>query len=196
MNSSARLLGVVAVLLLSGSARGGFMFTIEQVGNDVVTTGAGAIDLAGLSLISATGTGRGAIVSNSATVITGPPVLTPIDFYKNATGPASFGIGGQGAATTGMGDIMGVVGGGGQVIVPHLYTSGTNLSSSDTFDNTTIAGLHLTPGSYTYTSGSGGPSHTITVDIIAVPEPSSIVILLGFAGAGLIGMIRRRRRTV
>ncbi len=39
-----------------------------------------------------------------------------------------------------------------------------------------------------------GPIDVQVRSDISVPEPSSVVLLLGFAGAGLIGLIRRRRR--
>jgi MYXO-CTERM domain-containing protein len=60
--------------------------------------------------------------------------------------------------------------------------------------NTTIAGLGLTPGTYTYTWGTGGTANSLTINISGVPEPASLT--MAATAAALIGglAIRRRRR--
>jgi hypothetical protein len=92
------------------------------------------------------------------------------------------------------------------------FNNVTLLSSSD--GNQTPAQTLLSPGTYvqslTFTRGvtydldaesivrlfnaNDNTNYTATVTVSPVPEPSSIVILLGFAGVGLIGMIRHCRR--
>jgi hypothetical protein len=81
--------------------------------------------------------------------------------------------------------------------VPSGYTSGSSLSDSDTFDSTTISALGLTPGTYTYTWGSGGNADSLTVDIQgAAPEPGTVCLLsVGVLALALNG-VRMRKRTL
>jgi hypothetical protein len=192
------------LLLLSGAAlvppyaRADIKFTIEQVGNDVVTTGAGAIDLTGLKFLL-NETEEAGLSGGFATVATGPaasaPIRTSTDEYTGVTGPTSFGIGlVQRIPTTGQGDYVGVSGAGGTLFLPQGYTSNTHIMSTDTYSNKTISGLGLATGIYTYTWGTGGLDHTLTVQIGAVPEPSTaIVVTFGAVALGAYGWSRNRQ---
>ena len=76
--------------------------------------------------------------------------------------------------------------------VPANYISGDMLSASNTYGDSTLSGLGLTPGIYVYTWGLGGDADSLTVQIGAVPEPSTwAMMILGFAGVGFI--VYRRR---
>jgi hypothetical protein len=98
------------------------------------------------------------------------------DFYYGATGPASFGSGGASFASSASGDAFGVTSSiGTAIIVPAGYASGTALSGSVTYVGQTFASLGLTPGTYTYTWGSGPTADSLAVKIgaAAVPEPGT-----------------------
>jgi hypothetical protein len=74
--------------------------------------------------------------------------------------------------------------------------SGDSIHNTATWDNTTIRGLGLTPGTYIWTWGSGTTADFVEVDIpspTAVPEPSSLTLLAPGA-LGLLGYGIRRRR--
>lgn len=79
------------------------------------------------------------------------------------------------------------------LVVPHDYSSGTLLSDTTTFLDASFASLGLTPGTYVYGWGSGADADTFTIDIGAVPEPSTwALLLLGFGGLGFAGYKRAR----
>jgi hypothetical protein len=79
--------------------------------------------------------------------------------YTGITGPTNFGGGGSTRASSGSGDIVSVSGAARLVDVPAFYLSGTALSDSMTFDSATFASLGATPGTYTWTWGSGVNAH-------------------------------------
>src|SRR5262249_56783244 len=101
--------------------------------------------------------------------------------YGGFTGPVSFGTNIGNIASTGSGDTVGLLAApmppGATVSfidVPLNYVSGAPLSDIATFNNTTISGLFLTPGTYIWTWGTGAHQGTFTLDIIgpsAVPGP-------------------------
>jgi hypothetical protein len=90
------------------------------------------------------------------------------------------------------------LGGDGQVDLGRLgvdHTSGSPLSGTATFDDTTIAALGLTPGTYSVTWRNGTPhadSLTVNIGMSSVPEPSTLA-LAGIAEVAGLGMARRRR---
>jgi len=62
------------------------------------------------------------------------------------------------------------------------------LSGSSTYSGQTLASLGLTAGTYSWTIGA----NTIELDVTAVPESSSF-LMLGIVSAG-VAAIRRRKR--
>ena len=75
--------------------------------------------------------------------------------------------------------------------VPSGYVSGVTLSNTTTWDNTTISGMGLTPGTYSWTWGSGATADSYVMQI-PTPEPATLT-LLGTALLGL-GVVYLRRR--
>jgi hypothetical protein len=193
---------VAAALLIAtfgGQAGAALIIDVSQVGGNVVATGSGTIDLTGLInygpnsiFYSNAGT-----IPDIALIYVGPSGT--LDAYGGASGPTSFGtLFYEPAPSSGTGDIFGVQGNGqssgSYIDVPAGYVSGSPLSGSMTYDNTTIASLGLTPGTYTYTWGSGPDADSLTVNIASVPEPSSLIMAGAAALAGLGLWIRRRGR--
>ena len=174
----------------------GAVIDITQVGANVVVTGSGVIDLSGLTFLG-TGPlpGFGIIWPDAAEILVG---TGNVDLYTGATGPTSMGTGAETLADTGSGGQFGVgdLTGTTIIFVPAGY-DGTTLSSSSTFDNTTLAKLGFSPGTYTYT---WAPSPTaedgsLTINVTGgVPEPSTWAMMLaGFAALGYAGYRRSRR---
>jgi hypothetical protein len=192
-----------AALLLGGGlaapAQAGYTVTLAQVGSDVVATGVGSIDLAGLTLVSE-GSAVVGMVPDIAEIVTGPTSLPSDDTYAGFTGPTSFGSGGFTVASSGSGDLVFLLGTPGLVgepilSVPAGYVSGNPLSDTATYDNATFASLGATPGTYMWTWGTGADADSFTLQIepAAVPEPSTIALLALPLGLVIWRTARRTR---
>jgi hypothetical protein len=182
--------------VLNGPANAAVVIDIFQDGGDVVATGAGTLDLTGLTFLeSAPVGGMGVVVPVDGVAIVGPDVIA--DVYDGANGPASFGPGFATFGSDYTGLAFGVAGslfGLPVVVVPHDYVSGAPLLGSSTFAGETIASLGLTPGTYVYTwHGAPGIADSLTLNIGPVPEPATCaMIAMGFAGLGLASYRRSR----
>jgi hypothetical protein len=168
------------------SASAPMTVTIYESGSDVVMSASGTVDLTGLTLVETNfgPIGGGGLGINTATFICGNNG-TYVTTYSGFTSvPSNLGSGSYSPpADSASGNYFGVIMNGQPpyfLVVPTGYTSGTNISSTLTFNNTTLSTLGLTNGTYTYTwsGGSidvvvGGPAPTPT------PTPST-----GAVGAG------------
>jgi hypothetical protein len=205
--SRAIAICAAATALLSAPAYADvFTATFAQVGSNVVVTGSGSIDLSGLVLVETSSIANaesptppaltlGAIAKYSGSI----PVSASSDYYSATfSGPENFGQGSGSFATSGTGNEVGFVnypqGGESYFIVPADYHSGDPLSDSLTFANTTLGGLGLAPGSYTYTFGTND-SFVIDIpgQVAAVPEPATwAMMILGFFGVGFMAYRRKQ----
>lgn len=164
---------------------------IDQVGPDVVATGTGSLpDLAGVSyftlsaespMINPSGPNIRLGAATNAGLYTG-------DF--SISGPLGPNL--TTFANSGTGQLFGFTGS--FLALPVGYVAGTQLNSTATWTNKTLASLGLTAGtSATITWNSGTRSMSISV----VPEPSTIVTGLLSASAAALAIRRRsRNRTV
>ena len=91
----------------------------------------------------------------SETIVTGTTDSANVTFFSGFSGPTSFGSGNGDIASSGSGDLVGIVGLFGQLSVPDGYVSGAALLSSATWNNATFASLGVTPGTYVWTWGTG-----------------------------------------
>jgi len=81
-----------------------------------------------------------------------------------------------------------------QIWVPDGYVSGTSFSGSLTIPSQTFASLDLNTGSYVWAWNwaASGNSDSLTLNVGAVPEPSTYATFLGLVG--LVVALRRRKR--
>ena len=143
---------------------GDFNVTISQVGPDVVWSGSGSFNLTALTSAGPGGT-VGGYDSGQAVWAIGPGA--PVDTYSGTiTYPLTFGTSSVGV-TSNTGSTFGILpGGSGRLLyVPSGYVSNTNISGTSTYANTTIAAAGLTPGTYTWSWGSGANASTLVMTI-------------------------------
>ncbi len=181
---------------VSNGAKASFIIDIVQSGSNVVATGSGSINLAGLSLqASNIGGGEGLMVADSSgygQIWLGPTSYN-VDLYTGLNHGPTFGSGGQSPASSGSGTGVVFNSAEGLFEVATGYSSGTEFSDTSTWNGQTFTDLGITPGTYTYTWGSGGDADFMTLNIgDQTPEPGSLY-LLGLGGAGLLLYCWRKR---
>ena len=145
-------------------ATGDFNVTISQVGNDVVWSGSGSFNLTALTSAGANGTSAG-YESDQAIWAIGPGA--PVDTYIGTiTYPLTFGTNAV-PVTSASGSTFGILPGGSgrSLYVPSGYVSNTTISGTATYINTTIASAGLTPGTYTWSWGSGANASSLVMVI-------------------------------
>lgn len=179
----------VAVALSPGAARGSIIVNFQQVGGNVVITGAGTANTAGLSFLFS---------SNSQTVIDASSgqlqigtAGVPLWAYITISGPANFGTNTSfSVATSGSGDFFGLTSFNHRLFLPSGYISNTPLAATSTYAGQTFASLGLTLGTYVYSWGAGANADTLTINIPGVPAPG----VGGVAAASVLMLAARRRR--
>ena len=172
------------------TAQAAYTATLSQIGPNVFATGSGSLDITNLVLVSS-GAGTFALVQgSSANLIFAGGLL---DAYRGISGPANFGSGLQFNASSATGNLAGVGGISGDLFVPVGYTSGTSLgTSTNTWNNTTVSALGLTPGTYVWNWGTGIHADSFTLQI--VPEPGTTMLLM--LGGVALAVWRRNRKQV
>jgi hypothetical protein len=160
----------------SGSAGAtGFTVTIVESGANVVMSASGSLNINDLTLTSsATGPlGGNGIGPNTATWIIGSTGQYFDEYTGFASTPSNFGSGGGAGPSSTTGDVIGVIFNGGPpytLIVPAGYTTGTQITSTQTFGSQSFSSMGLVEGTYTYTWGTG-------------PNADSINVVVGGTGA-------------
>ena len=185
---------VILIGLSAPSAWAAYVVDLTRVGANFVATGSGTIDLTDLHL--ATSFGQQAQISPVDGLILTGPATAQTDLYRgNINGPTSFGSEAGVSATSGSGDLVGVMGDSILLFVPHGYVSGATLSDTAIYSMGPSCDTQcVTPGVYKWSWGTGAHADSFTLDasgLSAVPELSTWVMMLaGFAGLGLAAWIK------
>jgi hypothetical protein len=147
---------------------GDFNVTVSQQGPDVIWSGSGSFNLTALIPDGTEVIGAGFLAPQAIWVIGSTTPIT-LDVYTGVTTfEASFGtVGGTIGTPSGSGDTFGIIPNGTNrnLLVPTGYTSGSFISGSTTYAGATIAGMNLTPGTYTWSWGSGGNASSLVMTI-------------------------------
>ncbi|BEU95062.1 IPTL-CTERM sorting domain-containing protein [Acidovorax sp. DW039] len=162
----------VTLAIFGIQAHAVYSITAAQVGSNVVINGSGSIDTTGMTLIPTSsavpcnGSGTGTLGDNSLCL--GPlgprirveTILTPQ--FHQLTG----GVHTDSDSATGDPLIINDE----RIYLPLGFISGVSFSNTTTFNNKTIAGLGLTPGSQTFTLTSGD---TIVFTVVTPPATAT-----------------------
>ncbi|MBC2601612.1 PEP-CTERM sorting domain-containing protein [Puniceicoccus vermicola] len=182
---------LVALLFAPLWSWGAIVITIQNDGSDVLATGSGSANTAGLSgfanAIAAPG-----IDSSLARVFIGSSFASIDRYDLPVGGPTAIGSVGPAYPNSGGGQVFGVLGGSNYLILPSGYSSGDSLSGFSRFTNTSINDLGLSSGNYTWNWGSGANADSLTISV--VPEPSAYAALAGLLTLGIAVCRRRVRR--
>ena len=188
------LTAVAVTSLFSVQPAQAYTVTLEQIGANVVGTGSGALNFIDLNFNSFLHT-NAQINPSGGTILTGlqDQVFSEDIYTGSITGPTSFGSGGLTNASSGSGFLVGINGALDQVFIPGGITTNQPLPGSAIWNNATFASLGLTPGTYTWTWGTGLPNQNYTLIIggAGVPDGGSTVSLLGCALLGLAALRRK-----
>jgi hypothetical protein len=176
-----------ALLIIGTATQAGAALIIDvfQSGNNVVATATGSLDFTGLR----PGTSGASVLTNPSLGILLVGVGAPSNLYI-VSGPISLGPGGLSLASSSSGILVGVsvpiTGQPPRVWTDRSYVSGLPINSTAQWNNQTIASLGLTPGQYVYT----WPADSLTINVQAIPEPSSI----GLMALGSLAILYRLRK--
>jgi PEP-CTERM motif len=182
------------LLSLGSPTHAGFVVNVTESGGNVVATGSGTLDTADLSIYFY----GGGPLSSYINPVAGQLYVGggTYDDYYGISGPSSFGQGGFHPASSDTGDSVGEIAGY-YLVVPQGYVSGSMLNDTATWSGQTFSSLGLTPGTYSWTWGTGAnaDSFTMNIGVSSVPEPGSLM-MLGTGSLAILGFARRRRRAL
>ena len=173
MNKTLKTLLALAGLIAACASpvRGVVIVNANEVGGNVLFAGGGTFNLAGLSILAGYNYSTQAYISSAfiptATFGANPATAILVDTYAGFP-EMPFGSGLDRVADLGSGDRFGV--NANQLLVPAGYLSGSLLSATNTYSGMTFDSLGVTPGSYTWTWGSGMDADSFTLNIVATPS--------------------------
>jgi len=181
-----------------GTANAALVIAFEEVGGNVVATGSGSALLADLTYLTTYDNDTAGVTPSLAAAVVGSPDEEIAILWTGIAGPSSFGSGTFTAPTSGGGDKFGLWGqvGGNPIALLHLpngYSSGDPLSSSSTYAGASFASLGLTPGTYTWASGTGPTADSLRINIGPVPEPGAWAMASGVLCLAAVAARRSRR---
>jgi hypothetical protein len=144
--------------------------TLLEVGGDVVLSGSGTMNTTSLGLTQVFFRSSGVVpqASQFGCGLAGPGPFNCVIFTGGTiTSPSNFGTSGQTIGNSGTGNFFGIGFGNSsnRLFVPTGYVSGSFVSGTTTFNSTTLATLGATPGTYTWSWGSGPTASSIILQV-------------------------------
>ncbi len=156
---------VAGLLLAVSPAHASFNILLTESGGNVVATGSGSINTAGLTK-DGSGNSSVSIVPSWGAITVGSGSA---DLYRGANGPSSFGTANGHTVDSASGDAVFTTFG--VVYIKTGYVSGAPLSGSATWNNITLAGLGVSVGTYTWSFGTGANADSIVLQVVAGSTP-------------------------
>jgi hypothetical protein len=215
-STSWRAVAGTAVLFVGGigpvnaGVNASAVLTFAQSGSNVLATVTGNVLTSALTSFStSTASNNGTVFSNNAYIgATGSTknLFLGLTYDTTSTPMSSFATAFS-TPTSASGDAFGLQLGPGWLLhLPTAYTSGSNLSGTATFSGQTLSSMTLGVGTYRWTYGTSN-EHEVKIVVSAggttgggttggggaVPEPGEWAAM-GVLGAGLTGLVLRKRR--
>lgn len=178
--------------LAGGPLSAALIFTMGEVGSDVVLTASGSANTSTLGYGYPVGLNLPSINTAQASFLVGPADGASLIFFGDAfaSAPERFGaLNMQIVATEGSGTMAGIINNQ-ALMLPYGYESGATVAGSALFANQSFESLGVTPGSYVWTWGSGDNMDSLTLHIGMVPEPGAYAVL---TSAGVLAFVLARR---
>lgn len=193
MNTKFLMVGAAMLTMLPVAAEAAIVVNYEQVGANVVATTTGTFDITGLKEFNKAphliGTNGIDYLASGGTA-KAPIISIYTGFVSN---PTEIGSGTKFIlASSSNGDPFGFNTVSQLIALSSSFVSGGSVEGTATFNDTTLAALGLTTGTYNFKTSAD----TVTINIGnvggAVPEPATwAMMLLGFGATG--AMMRRRK---
>ncbi len=164
---------ILLCLIIAHTCNGDLVITVSETGGNVEFNATGSLNLTDLSLV-----GGGTILRPFVEPIKGEFTLDTAGADSNDTyngvfsTPGAFGTGGLSLGTSGTGGPLGFVSG--RLFVPDGFTGGS-ISATSIFSGQSFSTLGISPGTYTWSWGSGMNADSMMMNV--VPEPSAFLFL-------------------
>jgi hypothetical protein len=190
---ASKTAAAVALLGAASAAQAVVTFTVAQVGANVVVSASGSLITSGFGSTALTNFLAGSTPSSGILTV-GAPGNAYLSYGYAFSGATSFGSFIPTAASSGTGSDFGFNRTSGTLYVPAGYVSGSAVSGTATYDNTTLAAMGFTGGTYNvaYAFPFTGDSIVVNVPAVPVPEPGTYALML--AGLGVMGFMAGQRR--
>jgi hypothetical protein len=186
---------LICLFVLHGTtAHAALTINVNESGGDVVASASGMLNVDALSAGFAAAVFDGYVVGLngiSVIVVGEPPASGFWDVYSLGSETLAFMVDGSPFAESDLsaGTQVGINSGAGgtSLYIPQGYQSGTPVTSSSTWQSTTVAALGLVPGTYVFNWGADGTADSLTIQITAGPQATYTVggNVSGLSGAGL-----------
>lgn len=196
------LLGLGVVFWPAIAAHSAIVLTVKQDGNDVVVIGSGSAKTSGLFTSTPIPNYTNVLWFNQ--IYAGPNALenipppVAVNLWGAITGPSSISNDPliiPTNPTSGFGDLFGVVADNGSgeslLVLPLNYMSGDSLNGTSRFSDSTLAGLGLSPGVFSWSWGTNPNADSFELRIEPVPP---VPAPLPLAGVPIAWKLAKRMR--
>ena len=206
MKNNVALAALLCAAISNTPVQASYTMTLTESGGNVVASGSGTLNTTALTSNGSTPTFP-AIAPISGFMAFGTMPPGSADRYIGLiTGPTNFGTGAFNASLSGTGSsVVGMSQIPNTLLVPQGYVSNTVLTYSGTAAGQTFSSLGVTPGTYTWTWGSGGDADSFVLQIGAASNGASnvnavptlsewgLILLSSLLALGTIAYTRRQR---